>query len=486
MVQRGLLLAAMLLASLSLGTTFAGESGDMRAVMERLQKLEADNAKLKADLHGRSSVRADVDRAISRSDATMGAVVSGTDSQCRPLVIHGYFDVSYQWNVAGPDNQNNNQRVFDNDSQGFNVHAAEIDFDRLPTKGGEAGFRLDLAYGTDAAKYQSSDNNPTFSTLSESGSRFSSGSDIVNLQQAYLSYIANVGNGVTIDMGKFVTWSGAEVIESADNINASRSLLFGAQPVTHTGVRGSYEVLSDRCGHKWVLGLSVQNGWDNVQDQNDSKTIGLMSNFQVTKWFNWVATAYAGNEQFADERARFSNQVLGNSNITFDSDAGSFFFPDNTGVPGVGSAAAGRIWDAGDSGDARLLLDTVLTFTPWEDLTFKAEGMYINDEPGVQWGMAGYVKWQFAKNWYIANRTEYFDDKHGTHFGVRQCTWESTLTLDWKLSDPLHLRFEYRHDNSNRDVFSSTKGVGNGGVNVFHPFRDGAQDTFMMQWVYKF
>ncbi|MCY3020212.1 MAG: outer membrane beta-barrel protein, partial [Planctomycetota bacterium] len=99
---------------------------------------------------------------------------------------------------------------------------------------------------------------------------------------------------------------------------------------------------------------------------------------------------------------------------------------------------------------------------------------------------AGYAKYQFLKNWYIANRTEYFADPKGVRTGRRQDLWETTVTLDWLMSDPLHLRLEYRHDESNVNVFSDTKGVGNGGVNQFRPYRSDSQDTIMLQWLYKF
>jgi len=39
--------------------------------------------------------------------------------------------------------------------------------------------------------------------------------------------------------GKFVTLAGSEVIWSPSNSNFSRSILFGAIPFTHTGVRAA-------------------------------------------------------------------------------------------------------------------------------------------------------------------------------------------------------------------------------------------------------
>ena len=65
----------------------------------------------------------------------------------------------------------------------------------------------------------------------------------LDVQQAYLSYNAPFGNGLQVDIGKFTTHLGYELIEGYDgyNDNYSRSFLFGyAIPFAHTGVRTSY------------------------------------------------------------------------------------------------------------------------------------------------------------------------------------------------------------------------------------------------------
>ena len=70
------------------------------------------------------------------------------------------------------------------------------------------------------------------------------GTDFLNyVQQAYACFLAPVGNGLTIDFGKFVTPAGAEVIENKDNLNYSRGLLFAlAIPYYHMGVRLGYAI----------------------------------------------------------------------------------------------------------------------------------------------------------------------------------------------------------------------------------------------------
>jgi hypothetical protein len=55
--------------------------------------------------------------------------------------------------------------------------------------------------------------------------------------------------------------------------------------------------------------------------------------------------------------------------------------------------------------------------------------------------------------------------------------------VDWALTDPFHMRFEYRHDKSNVSAFSDDKGFGDDPASPFHANQ---QDTFMLQWLYKF
>ena len=69
------------------------------------------------------------------------------------------------------------------------------------------------------------------------------------LQQAYLTAVLPVGAGLTVDVGKFVTHMGNEVIESKDNWNYSRSFLFAyAIPYYHTGIRLTYPLASTLSG----------------------------------------------------------------------------------------------------------------------------------------------------------------------------------------------------------------------------------------------
>src|SRR5207237_6641234 len=58
------------------------------------------------------------------------------------------------------------------------------------------------------------------------------------LQQVYGTAVLGGKTPITLDFGKFVTWTGLEVIGSTSNDNYSNSLLFTlAIPFYHTGLR---------------------------------------------------------------------------------------------------------------------------------------------------------------------------------------------------------------------------------------------------------
>ena len=132
------------------------------------------------------------------------------------IQVTGFVDTYYSWNF----NQSSPEalRNFDVTHNSFSLNYAEIAVTKLPTEQSRAGFRLDFGAGDTA----------TLVNAYEPG-----GTDFLkHVQQAYVWVLAPVGKGLTIDVGKFVTPAGAEVIESKDNYNYSRGFLFAlAVPV---------------------------------------------------------------------------------------------------------------------------------------------------------------------------------------------------------------------------------------------------------------
>jgi hypothetical protein len=307
----------------------------------------------------------------------------------RSTEITGFVDAYYGYNFNSPpiDTQ---LRNFDTRHNQFSFNLAEIALEKKPTPESRVGFRTDLNFGPTA---------DIVNSLEPAGSE-----TFRHLQQAYVSYLAPVGNGLQIDAGKFVTQHGAEVIETKDNWNYSRSLMFAlAIPYYHFGVRASYPV-----NDKVSLGGFLVNGWNNVFDNNTSKTVGLQAIIKPTSKFTWIQNYMAGPEQ------------------------------------------------TGNSDDWRQLFDTTVMYTVNDKLSLMANYDYGFDRLSgarVHWqGIAAYAKIQ-ANDWYaFSPRFEWYDDHDGFTTGLPQTVKDITLTSEHKIKG-LITRLEYRRDFSDQDFF---------------------------------
>jgi hypothetical protein len=259
-----------------------------------------------------------------------------------------------------------------------------------------AGFRLDVGAGDTA----------DLVNAYEPG-----GTDYLKyVQQGYVSYLAPIGKGLSVDFGKFVTPHGAEVIETKDNFNYSRGLLFAlAIPYYHTGFRLGYAV-SDTVS---VTGYLV-NGWNNVRDNNDAKTAGVTLGFKPTERLS-VSQSYMAGKELTDE-------------------------------DGV-----------------RHLLDTVVSFSASDALSVIGNFDYGRDSVAgidVAWyGAAVGFKYQLSDAWAFSPRYEMFKDDDGFATGLVQTLQEVTLTGEYKAPAGLIARFEFRSDFSDEDYFNDKTGL---------------------------
>ena len=308
----------------------------------------------------------------------------------RATEITGFVDAYYGYNFNRPtiDTQ---LRNFDTKHNQFSLNLAEIALEKKPTPDNRLGYRMDLDFGpaTDIVHSFEPGGLNTFR----------------HLEQGYLSYLAPAGKGLQIDVGKFVTQHGAEVIETKDNWNYSRSLLFAlAIPYYHFGVRATYPF-----NDKFSLAGYVVNGWNDVVDNNHRKTYGVQAVIKPNSKFTWVQNYMAGPEQ------------------------------------------------PGNDKDWRQLSDTTVTYSPTGKVSLMGNYDYGVDTflgSRVHWqGFAGYARFQVNKWYAFAPRVEWYDDHDGFTTGVAQKVKDITLTSEQKIAGGLITRLEYRRDFSDNHFF---------------------------------
>ena len=175
--------------------------------------------------------------------------------------VSGAVEASFTQNFNSPNTNLNQLRIFDTQSSSFVPMVAQLMMERPATAGSATdriGFRARLNFGAQ-------------SRFSRARTNYQPGTDSTELDvhELYAEYIAPIGNGLKIQVGKINTLIGLEVINSWENPNYSRSFTFGlAQAFTETGIRFTYPIAS------WATAaVGLVNGWDNIEDNNHGKTV---------------------------------------------------------------------------------------------------------------------------------------------------------------------------------------------------------------------
>jgi hypothetical protein len=323
----------------------------------------------------------------------------------RDITANAFLSFGYQYNFNEPADQSVGLRYFDDRANNFSLDVAELVLQKTLSKPGDAGFRVDLVAGSSIPGKEQS-----------VGLNIGNGAD---LQQAFVSYIAPVGNGLRFDLGKFVTHLGYELIEGYDgyNDNYSRGLLFNyAIPLTHTGVKVGYTINSMVS----VMGMVV-NGWDQAVDLNKSKSIGaqlaLTPAPPVAIYLN-----YMGGPENEDD----------NHTVRHITDFIATFKASDALTLGVNA-------DYGTESGASLV-------TPGEDAKWS--------------GVAGYAKISAPSIFSLGLRAETFKDEGGTRLGsdVPVRANEFTITPTFKLGNNFVIRAEGRFDSTDEAIFTDEQG----------------------------
>lgn len=324
----------------------------------------------------------------------------------------GYVAASY-YDSSGY----NSYHQFDTSHDTFQLDQASLQLAYQPKSG--FGAAVDVIAGEDAK-------------IVDAAESAGASANSFDLLQGYAQYVAGP---VTVQAGKFTTLAGAEVIAPTGNTNFSRSLLFFAEPMTHTGLRATY-ALTDTVS----LIVGVNNGWNYTKIDYGSKTGEFGISLTPSKLFSLTAQVYAGKDPIY--------------------------------------------------GAERTLFDTVATFNATSALSFVVSYDWGKQETnpetpatltGGNWdGVAGYVNYQLNSQWRVSLRAEYLDDKDGTTVvtGARQNLKEGTVTFGYDPVASFEVRLEGRYDTSSEPTFLKS-------VNPSPSYGDN-QTEVAVQGVFKF
>ncbi|HUI31064.1 MAG TPA: porin [Candidatus Acidoferrales bacterium] len=321
-----------------------------------------------------------------------------------PITWNAFIDAYYTRNFNDPSNHQNGLRNFDIYENQITLGLADL---TVQKQAQPVGFKVELGFGTTSDWVNTAS---SFGTPSPS---------LANVMQAYGTVVVPVGAGLTVDVGKFVTHMGNEVIVSQGNWNYSRSYLFTfAIPYYHTGIRFTYPVLSNL-----TAALHIVNGWNSVIDNNKFLSIGATLNYSPTSSTDLVFNGMWGHENLTP------TGFLGSENGARD----VYDFIITQQLSDAFQVAVNA--DYGQAG-------TTLGLALWK-------------------GVALYERCAFASKSALALREEvYYDPEGYTTATVPKATFqEYTLTYEYHPFDPLLIRIEGRDDFVNGKAFTSALGI---------------------------
>ncbi len=386
----------------------------------------------------------------------------------RNTEISGFIDAYYGFNNNRPANTTNPQdifagnlfRNFDAKHNQMNLNMVKLVVASAPTTEQRLGYRFDFTWGQGADLVHLTEPGANTVRPGQFINYDPSPNFLRNVQQAYFSYLAPIGKGLQIDVGKFTTHSGYELIESKDNWNYSRSFIFTLGPFYHFGTKATY-AFNDKVS---VMG-GITNGWNNVVDNNGYKTFIAQVVWKPTKTLTLIQNYTGGPEEPNNVLSGDANPMRQNKRY-------------------------------------RNLFDTVMTWNLHPKVDVAANYIYGFDSyrdifavnpvdagnpnlvplKKINWtGVAGYARFKFTDNFSMSPRFEYFYDRDGAFYltGIRKNELkEFTLTSDYTKSG-FTFRAEYRRDFSNQAIFPRFS------EGQFQAFRRN-QNTFTLGVIYSF
>ena len=399
----------------------ADTADEIRQLRELVQQLQSRVAQLEA----RAGVDSKPAAAVPSPPAAQTAVATPTDPRSDPLrgtTFNLLLDGYYGWNFNRPIGRLNLLRAYDVSSNSFSLNPAALVIENAPdpARGKRFGGRFDLQFGQATQTLQGNPANELRPEIYRA------------VFQAYGTYVAPVGKGLTVDFGKWASSLGLEGNYTKDQINYSRSFWFNFLPFYHMGLRANYRLNDALAVNYWVVnGAQQTEAFKGFKDQLAGLAIA------PHKTLNWAVNYYLGQEH---------------PDVVFYPNGGApAGAPTFQGVPfePIPNAPRGRLH----------ILDSYATWQATPRLTVAAEGDYVlqrlnpNSPPSRTSGGALYGRYQLTPALAVAGRAEYLSDRGGLFSGTSQALKETTFTTEYKFGEGFLMRAEWRRDFSNQPYF---------------------------------
>ena len=236
-----------------------------------------------------------------------------------------------------------------------------------------------------------------------------------NLQEANVGF--NVAKGLWVDAGYFLTHIGPEGFLK-NNFLSSYALPSFFEPLYQSGVKVSYQFTD-----KFDGSLHILNGYNQIEDNNKNKSVGIQLNYQVHDFVKLTYNNIIGNEQPTPLPGK--TRVLNNLIISYGCPCSK--------TDAILSAELGS-----------------------------QEGSKISDPTATAYTYGGLlmVRYHFTKKFSATVRGDYYEDPDGVYSGIVSNNsgikgTGLTLGLEYKPVEEAYVRLQTRYLklNENQKIF---------------------------------
>ena len=202
----------------------------LQELNQRMEQMEGQLAEAEAQVATQEElIQESEDR---RGSNALSAFIEATE-------ISSWVAASYNINFNNPSkttgsrgttNQGSFGGLYDpffNESNTVQLDQAWISINKAPTEESRAGYNLDIAAGA------GSNGGAGGAANALTG---------MSVYSAYASYMMPIMDGFTFSGGIMPTAQGAEVVQTTMNLNVTRGIQWGTQPVTNTGFTGTLDM----------------------------------------------------------------------------------------------------------------------------------------------------------------------------------------------------------------------------------------------------
>ena len=309
----------------------------------------------------------------------------------------GFADVGYSLNFNFPENHLFRNRSTTPRVNELDLNMAAVYFRKDVSDQSRWGAELLVQGGQDAKDFGFGVNLP----------KLPGSNALRHLGRANVSYLAPVGNGLTLQAGIFNSFIGFESLYAKDNYNYTRAWIADYSPYLMMGANAQYQF-----NDQWAGAFFVISEYFHLQNANSLPSYGAQVAYKPTSHWTFKETVYYGPDQ-ADTSLEF--------------------------------------W--------RMFADTIAEWKPNDDVTVALEHQIGTQKNAIApgnprqfyTGASLMGRWHIAGPWSVAVRPELYWDRNGFHTGAAQFIKAITTTAEYSIPyrwTKTILRLEYRYDES--------------------------------------